>query len=118
MKHSLIIIVLLLACFFAEAQNSKPAIKSYIIGKGQMPNLVKDKQSNLHLVYGSGDSILYAYSSDNGNSFSTPFLIAVLPHVFTYATRSPQIAATDDGLVVIAATSTGDIHTFYKRNNG
>jgi len=35
---------------------------------GQMPQIVKDKDI-LHVVFGSGDSILYTYSSDHGKSF-------------------------------------------------
>lgn len=46
-----------------------------VIAKGQMPSLVKDKNGNLHLVYGFGDSIMYSYSSDMGKSFSSPALI-------------------------------------------
>ena len=44
-----------------------------------MPKLVKDKNDNLSLVFGNGDSIMYAYSSDQGKSFSVPSLIAVIP---------------------------------------
>lgn len=86
----------------------------YIIGAGQMPNLAKDGSGNLHLVFGKGDSILYCFSSDKGNTFSAPSLIAVLPHVYTFATRGPQITATENSFIVTACTSTGDIHSYYK----
>ncbi len=67
-----------------------------------MPNLAKDKDNNLHLVYGNGDNILYAYSNDNAASFSSPSVIDALPHVFTFESRGPQIAATKDGLLVLS----------------
>jgi hypothetical protein len=83
-----------------------------------MPAIAKDEKNNLHLVYGSGDSIMYSYSQDNGNTFSKPLLISVLPHVYTFATRGPQIAATNNGIVVTACTSQGDIYSFYKETDG
>jgi hypothetical protein len=46
--------------------------QDYLVANGQMPNLVKDKEDNLHLIYGSGDSIMYAQSTNLGQTFSTP----------------------------------------------
>lgn len=92
--------------------------KDFVIAKGQMPNLVKDKDEKLHLVYGSGDSIMYSYSSDMGNSFSSPALISVLPKLAASHTRGPQIAATTNGLTVIACNSLGDIFSFNKNGSG
>lgn len=107
-----------LAYFTVFAQPREQHTKSSIIANGQMPNLTKENQNNLHLVYGAGDSILYTYSTDNGNTFVKPVLITVLPHVFTYATRGPQIAVNENGLIIIAPTSTGNIYTFYKNKGG
>jgi hypothetical protein len=90
------------------------AQKSIVIGKGQMPYLAKDKHNNVHVVYGTGDSIMYTYSK-SGGAFSRPSLVAVLPGLFASATRGPQIAAADDGLIVTAAIQKGDIFC-YKQN--
>ena len=89
-----------------------------VIANGQMPNLVKDKNETLHLVYGSGDSIIYSYSSDNGKSFAQPSLIAVLPHLAASHTRGPQIAVTNTGLTVTACNSSGDIYSYKKTDPG
>ena len=83
-----------------------------------MPALIEDRHNNAHLVFGSGDSILYASSIDGGASFSTPGLISAIPHVYTFATRGPQLAATQNGLVVTACTASGDIYSFYKPDGG
>lgn len=83
-----------------------------------MPNMAKDKAGNLHLVYGIGDSIMYTYSSDKGQSFSSRLVIVVLPKLFSFATRRPQISATNKGVVVIACASTGNIYSHYKDNAG
>src|SRR5678815_3051530 len=90
----------------------------FVIAYGQMPWLTIDKGNSLHIVYGKGDSIMYSYSSDNGNTFSKPALIAALLHVYSFAMRGPQIAATKNGITVIACTSLGDIYSFYKEDGG
>ena len=54
----------------AGCKNQDPSFNTNsTIGSGQMPSLVKDEGGDLHLAYGSGDSIMYAYSSDNGATF-------------------------------------------------
>ncbi len=89
-----------------------------IIANGQMPNLAMDSADNLHLVFGSGDSIMYAYSSDHGRSFSATSLISVLPELAASHTRGPQIAATNKGLTVIACNAMGDIFSYSKTGSG
>jgi hypothetical protein len=63
----------------------------------------------VHLVFGRKDSIFYAYSSNKAESFSTPSLVAILPGMYSFAMREPQIACTDRGLVVTANTQAGNI---------
>lgn len=90
----------------------------FIIANGQMPNMATDKNGNVHIVYGTGDSLMYSCSSDNGMAFSAPFLISALPKVYSFATRGPQIAVTASGIIVTAATSTGNIFSFRKSTGG
>jgi len=85
-----------------------------VIAQGQMPNLSVDHSGVVHLVYGMGDSILYSYSSDKGNSFSSPSLITVLPKLAASHMRGPQIAATANGLIITACNSMGNIFSFTK----
>lgn len=89
-----------------------------VIAKGQMPNLSTDNSGNIHLVYGSGDSILYSYSSDKGNFFSAPSVIGILPKLAASHMRGPQIAATSNGLLVTACNTTGNIFSFTKDQSG
>lgn len=98
--------------------NEKP-VKSkpdFVIAEGKIPNITKDKSGNIHLAYGHGDSVMYCYSSDKGNSFSSPALVAVLPGLFSFAMRGPQIAATDNGLIITACTSKGNIFSYHLQN--
>ena len=80
--------------------------------------LSNDAKGNIHLVYGTGDSLLYATSTDKGKSFSKSELIKVIDGLAANATRGPQIAVTRTGLNVIAATDAGNIWSFTKNNQG
>jgi len=62
------------------------------VAHGEMPSLAKDNYGNLHIVYGSGDSLMYSFSSNNGKSFSSPELISILPHLVSSHMRGPQVA--------------------------
>jgi hypothetical protein len=88
----------------------------FVIAKGQIPDLAKDRNRNIHLAYGLADSIMYTSSSDNGKSFSSPEVVAVLPDLFSFAMRGPQIAATNNGLTITACTSKGNIYSYYFQN--
>lgn len=110
----------LLAFYVLCGYSQKQALvkSDLIVARGQMPQLVKDKNNKLCLVYGTGDSIMYSFSLDNGKTFSLPSLISVLPNVYAFATRGPQIAATGNGLLVTACTSKGNIFSLVKEDEG
>lgn len=114
--RTILLPVLFLLMLMSCAEKNDSINDNAIIANGQMPALAKDKDNNIHLVYGAGDSIMYAYSNDKAITFSKPVLISVLPHVYTYATRGPQIAATEKGIVVTACTSEGNIYSFFNEN--
>ena len=106
--------ITILIVFIAGGCTEQTTEKDLIIGSGQMPNVVKDNKDNIHIVYGSGDSIMYSFSSNNGKAFSSPELISVLPELAASHTRGPQIAATTEGLVVTACNSLGNIFSYTK----
>jgi hypothetical protein len=89
-----------------------------IVGAGRMPNVVKDNKSNLHIVYGTGDSIMLSSSLNGGKTFSSPALIAILPKLAASHMRGPQIAAPSEGVMVIACNSAGDIFSYAKDEAG
>jgi hypothetical protein len=102
------------------AEHDKSNKADSIIASGQMPNIAKDNSNNFYLVYGTGDSIMYCYSSDHGETFSTSSLISVLPKLAASHTRGPQVAVTSNGLVLTACNDSGDIFSYVKshRANG
>ena len=97
---------------------SQDVEKDHWIASGQMPCVAKDSLSNIHLVFGNGDSILYINSTDKGNSFSAPTLVALLPGFVSSHMRGAQIAATKSGILIIAVNEAGDILSFFKNGNG
>ncbi len=117
MKKSLLN-VLIICVLSACSENTTQTGNDLVIANGQMPNLVKDNNDQLHLVYGSGDSIMYATSSNLGGSFSQPSLIAVLPKLAASHSRGPQIASGNTGLTVLACNAAGDIFSYNKTGDG
>lgn len=109
-------LLFVLAIYLLSSCTTKKTLEqdSFVIADGQMPNLVKDNEGNIHLVFGMGDSLLYAYSSDQGKSFSTPAIVGVLPELAASHTRGPQIANTINGLTVIVCNDAGDIFSYSK----
>ncbi|MDB5231270.1 MAG: exo-alpha-sialidase [Chitinophagaceae bacterium] len=108
------IIPLLFYSFLFSHEAFNQQTNPVIIAKGQMPDIVLDKKGNLHIAYGTGDSIMYTSSKD-GKNFTPPKLVAVIPGVFSSGMRGPQIAATTNGLVITASNKSGNIFSFYKR---
>lgn len=113
-------LLLIVVIFSFTSCDNKVAIKSSdsVIAQGQMPNLARDKSGIVHLVFGSGDSILYTNSQDEGKSFSSPSLVAVLPKLAASHMRGPQIAATLDGVVITACNNAGNIFSFTRDQPG
>jgi len=102
---------------FSLIRGQSLRVNEVVIANGKMPNLAKGKNNVIHLVYGSGDSILYVSSKD-GRTFTTPSLVAVLPGLFASAMRGPQIATTGKGIVITACTKTGNIFSYHKSFSG
>lgn len=101
--------------FACQQKNEAPLTPT--IADGQMPNIAIDNAGNVHLVYGSGDSILYKTSGDGGRTFSAPVLVNVLPGLYSFATRGPQIAVTTSGVTITAGDKQGNIYSYLKNGN-
>ena len=117
MRTLLLFILFFSICLFSFIRN-KTENPISVVAKGQMPNVAVDKAGGFHLVYGMGDSILYRYSNDHGNSFASAMLVAVLPKLAASHTRGPQIVSTSNGLLITACNDLGDIFSFSKNQSG
>ena len=66
----------------------------------------------IHMVYASGDSIIYCNSSDNGKNFSNSILIGILSDLAVVGGRGPQITGSKDQLVIAGADGKGNIYSY------
>ena len=113
-----ILIILAVAASIGCAHKASLQSSEAIIASGQMPAIAKNKSDKIHLVYGTGDSIMYSYSSDGGKTFSNNSLVAVLPELAASHTRGPQVSETTDGLLVTACTDGGNIYSYRMDHSG
>jgi hypothetical protein len=114
MKDILLVFLSLLLFVTCKQPHQSNRDRVILVANGQMPAITKDGREVIHLVYGTGDSIMYSFSNNKGISFSPPQLIDSLKGLVAYATRGPQIAATREGVTIIAASQSGDIFSYVK----
>lgn len=107
-------LIFIVAILSACTAKKPKATTGFLIATGQMPNSTKDDKGIVHLVFGSGDSLLYCFADSLGYSFSTPSLIAVVPQLAASHTRGPQITSSNGNLIVIACNEAGNIFSFHK----
>lgn len=117
MKAPLLFLLLIVFVSGFKKEIKKP-ISQNVIAKGHIPNVATDNRQNLHLVYGKGDSILYSVSSNGGSTFSTSLLVDVLPKLYSFAMRGPQIFVTGNKITIIAADQKGNIYSYLKQGAG
>ncbi|RRB05011.1 exo-alpha-sialidase [Larkinella rosea] len=64
------------------------------------------------MTFGQDSTLYYATSSGRKATFSPPVMVAVLPNLVASAKRGPQIAVTDQFVVVSAVNKAGDIFAY------
>lgn len=116
MKYSLYILTILLVLM--SCKNEVKDEENILVAEGTMPNAITDTNGNLHLVYGKGDSIMYASLSKGQSTFSSPTLVTTIPKLAASHMRGPQIAAGSGGLTVIACDNMGDIFSVHRDTEG
>ncbi|MDN3655211.1 hypothetical protein QWZ08_06235 [Ferruginibacter paludis] len=79
---------------------------------GLQPQLSKDNRGVIRMVYGAGDTIFCATSSNNGQTFSNPKLVAVVKDMHLGMSRGPQLASSANYSMVAAVDKKGSVHTF------
>lgn len=70
----------------------------------RQPQLAADGH-NVAMVFGSGESIWFAHSSDNGRTFSQPAKVAVLPKLALGRHRGPRVVLAGGTILVSAIAS-------------
>ena len=72
------------------------------------------ERGTVALVFGSGESIWLARSTDNGRSFSTPAKVAELPKMLLGRHRGPRVVMSGGAIIVSAVATESDL--FYWRS--
>ncbi|MBN8827060.1 MAG: exo-alpha-sialidase [Spirosoma sp.] len=66
----------------------------------------------VHLVYGQDSTIFYAVATKKHASFSQPIAVAMLSQLVAGAKRGPQIAATENYVVITAVNRAGNLFAY------
>jgi hypothetical protein len=70
------------------------------------------------LVFGSGDSIWLARSSDDGGTFGKPAKVAVLPKLLLGRHRGPRVVISGNAILVSAAATGSDLLCWRSTDGG
>ena len=81
---------------------------------GDAPSLAVEG-SNVYIAFASGDSIFCSYSTDKGQKFSSPVLVAILNGLVNVGGRGPQILSSKGQLLMAAPDTTGNFHTWLRK---
>ena len=115
--------LLILAACDNEKNKTTKVIPKEAVPEGVIKNIngvapaVYNGGGEIHMVFASGDSIMYCYSYDDGKSFSNPILIGTLPDLAVVGGRGPQIAGNKDQLVIAAAGESGNIYSYSRADS-
>ena len=82
---------------------------------GEAPSLAVEG-NNIYMSFASGDSILCSYSSDKGQTFSSPVPVAVLNGLVNVGGRGPQIVSCKEQLLIAAPDRSGNFYTWLRKN--
>lgn len=104
------LLVCLLCILGVVSARSEPVTQT--LGAGAQPQLSIDGKGIIRIIYGRNDSIFCATSANQGNSFSSPVLVAHVPGMHLGMARGPQLASSLRFSVITAMDKSGDIHFF------
>jgi hypothetical protein len=88
------------------------------IGQGKQPQVSVDKGGVIRVVYGLNDKIFCAVSTDHGQTFSAPALVAQVADMHLGMGRGPQLASSMDCSIITAMNKAGDIYWFKLKKGG
>ena len=90
----------------------QPAASSQKVASGHLPVVTADANGTVHLVYGQDSTIFYAMAKSHTASFDAPRKVATLPNLVAGAKRGPQLAISDQFIVITAVNRQGDIFAY------
>ncbi|MFD2935265.1 sialidase family protein [Spirosoma flavum] len=81
------------------------------VGKGMHPSVSTDPTGIAHIVYGHSE-VLYYTTSGTGEQFEPSVRVDSLPGLHLGASRGPQIAATNQSVVITALDKAGNVWAY------
>lgn len=109
---SAIIVSCVTSAFFNKPMFAKPEKE---VAHGVAPSLTF-AESQVHMVFSTGDSILYCFSTNQGESFSKPLFAGFVPNLSVGGGRGPQIISANGHLLIAVASTEGNLYTFTKKD--
>lgn len=85
---------------------------TFIIAKGQQPQITIDDAGIIRIIYGDGDKIYCATSVDNGITFPAIRLVGEVKNMHLGMARGPQMASSKNYTIVTAIDKKGSVHIF------
>lgn len=82
------------------------------IGQGKQPQVSLDNAGSVRVVYGLGDKIFCATSTNHGQTFSAPIIVAEVTGMHLGMGRGPQLASSAGCSIITAMDKAGNIHWF------
>ncbi|MBN3519237.1 exo-alpha-sialidase [Algoriphagus lutimaris] len=99
---------------FCKSPIDEPIIT--LAEEGDQPSMSKDLDGNLGITYGNGKDIYFAFSTDEGSTFSTD-KVGTLENMFLGMSCGPRLAMGTDYYSIVAPTKKGDLVAF-RKNKG
>jgi len=85
---------------------------SQTVATGHLPVAVADATGTIHLVFGQDSTIYYTTATEKTAHVSQPLAVATLPNLVAGAKRGPQLALTDQFIVITAVNRMGDVFAY------
>jgi hypothetical protein len=105
LKSAFLLFFVALNISFAPNTNS-------IIGSGQQQQITIDQQGTIRIIYGNGNKIYCATSTDNGITFSAIQIVGEVKEMHLGMSRGPQAASSKNYTLVAAIDKKGAVHIF------
>jgi hypothetical protein len=92
--------------------SGQPSDTGQQIAKGHLPVIMTDEGGRLHMVFGQDSTIYYTTAKDSRTQFGSSIAVATLPNLVAGAKRGPQLAVSDQFVVITAVNRMGDLFAY------
>lgn len=98
--------------FGAVLANGQATEKGQKVAVGHLPVVFADANGTVHLTFGQDSTIYYATVIGQSGGVNQSIAVATLSKLVTTAKRGPQVAATNNYVVITAVNRAGDVFSY------